>query len=96
MEELPDFKTTTFEHQITTIVNKLRDNNIIVVAICSDNASNNQALFAPDNDNNILKLGLIRIPCVAHLINLAGGDVKKDQGFELFYKMLGRNNCFKA
>ena len=53
MEELPDFKTTTFEHQITTIVNKLRDNNIIVVAICSDNASNNQALFAPDNDNII-------------------------------------------
>ena len=74
LEQCQDFKTSTLSQDIEAIINKLRSYNIIVLAICSDNASNNKALFNATNEYNILDQGLVHIPCCSHMINLAVHD----------------------
>lgn len=88
LEELPDFKTQTIAGRLRNIIQFLRNNFINVVAICSDNASNNKALFSPSNPNNILDLDIFRIPCVAHVINLAISDLIENPIWSAFYKQI--------
>lgn len=74
LEEMESFTTHNLQERLLTLIRKLTENNINVAVICSDNASNNRALFNRANNDNLidkLDIGLIRIPCCAHVINLS-------------------------
>ena len=78
LEGVPDFKTLTLAQRLAAILTILRERGIIVIAVCSDNASNNTALFNPSNINSLYNIfpdfNLIRVPCCCHVINLGVSD----------------------
>ena len=91
LEDVPNFKTLTLSDRLAKVIQFLRANEIIVIAACSDNASNNIALFNEYNINSLFNqltdFDLLRIPCCAHVINLAVSDTIY-LTFKIIYKMV--------
>jgi hypothetical protein len=71
--DMPDRKADTISQAICHIIMNLIKKNLIVVALCTDNARNEKALLNLKRKfalQNITGLPLIRLPCAAHTANL--------------------------
>jgi hypothetical protein len=71
-------KAKVMSNDISPMIRDLEARNYIVTAVCTDNASNEQALLNPVHEFSLQQqtgLPIIRIPCTAHTANLALHDV---------------------
>jgi hypothetical protein len=76
--DLPDQKSRTIASNVAPIIQKLQANNLIVIAICSDNARNEKAILNQAHDyslQQLIGLPILRLPCTAHTANLALRDI---------------------
>jgi hypothetical protein len=75
--DLEDQKSKTIALAVTPIIQHLYRSNLVVTAICTDNASNERALLNPANDYSLQQLTglpILRLPCLAHTGNLGTHD----------------------
>jgi hypothetical protein len=75
--ELSDQKSETIALKISPLIEKLSEDNLIVTAVCTDNARNEKAVLDPRHDYSLQQmtgLPILRIPCMAHTMNLAMQD----------------------
>jgi hypothetical protein len=76
---------------IVPIVDSLKENKVIVTAICTNNASNEKASLNPKHDfaiQNQFAIPIFRVPCLAHTANLAIEDALKEFGEESLYSKI--------
>jgi hypothetical protein len=70
-------KSKTIADAVAPVIRQLADNNLIVTAVCTGNASNEKAILNPKKDYSLqskTRLPFLRVPCVAHTANLAMQD----------------------
>jgi hypothetical protein len=75
--DLADQRAPTIAGYVSPVIQKLTAKNLIVTAVCTDNASNEKAILNPDHDYSLQAqtgLPLLRLPCLGHTVNLAMHD----------------------
>jgi hypothetical protein len=78
--DLPDQKSETIARRVAPLIQKLSERNLIVTAVCTDNASNEKAILDSKHDfalQTLTGLPILRLPCAAHTLNLAMTDFLK-------------------